>query len=184
VDIVNEVAITCIDNGMPVVCLLASDVGLTGYESPEEIEANAEACARVEALRRRAGEMMNLGDVASKTVPKMSLLAKAEHGGLVTTRTFIPTRVHEAIGVFGAVSVATACLLPGSVANDLCGLVAISGATTLQIEHPSGYFDITMSLEVNGDEVLVTSAALLRTARLLMKGVAYVPTTVWSGSDH
>jgi 4-oxalomesaconate tautomerase len=184
VDIVNGVPITCIDNGMPVACLLASDVGLTGYESPEAIEANTDVCARVEALRLRAGELMNLGDVRTKTVPKMSLLAKAEQGGLLTTRTFIPTRVHEAIGVFGAVSVATACLLPGSVANQLCGLVATSGETTLQVEHPTGYFDITMNLEVSGDDVQVTSAALLRTARLLMKGVVYVPSTVWSGNDH
>jgi len=184
VDVVNGVPITCIDNGMPVVCLLASDVGITGYEDPATIEANAEVCARVEAIRLVAGEMMNLGDVSAKTVPKMSLLAKAEHGGLVTTRTFIPTRVHEAIGVFGAVSVATACLLPGSVANDLCGLVSTSGETTLQVEHPTGYFDITMNLKVSGDEVQVTSAALLRTARLLMKGEVFVPRAVWSGDDH
>jgi 4-oxalomesaconate tautomerase len=169
---------------MPVVCLRASDVGLTGYEDPAVIEANAEVCARVEALRLEAGPMMNLGDVANKTVPKMSLLAKAERGGLLTTRTFIPKRVHEAIGVFGAVSVATACLLPGSVANDLCGLVTETGETTLQVEHPSGYFDITMKVRTSGADVEVTSAALLRTARLLMRGEVLVPHAVWSPHDH
>jgi 4-oxalomesaconate tautomerase len=184
VDVIDDIAVTCVDNGMPVVCLRASDVGLSGHEEPGVIEADKEACARVEALRLAAGVMMNLGDVTSKTVPKMSLLAKAEHGGLLTTRTFIPKRVHEAIGVFGAVSVATACLLPGSVANELCGLVSESGETTLQIEHPSGYFDVTMDIEVHGGDVHVVSAALLRTARLLMKGNVYVPRSVWSRDDH
>lgn len=184
VDVVDGVSLTCVDNGMPVVCLRASDVGLSGYEDPATIEANAEVCARVESLRLTAGAMMNLGDVTTKTVPKMSLLAKAEHGGLLTTRTFIPKRVHESIGVFGAVSVATACLLPGSVANDLCGLVSTSGETTLQIEHPSGYFDITMNIRTNGGDVEVTSAALLRTARLLMQGQVLVPCSVWSPDDH
>ncbi len=184
VDVINGIAVTCIDNGMPVVCLRASDVGLTGYEDPAAIEANAEVCARVETLRLAAGPLMNLGDVTTKTVPKMSLLAKAEHGGLLTTRTFIPKRVHEAIGVFGAVSVATACLLPGSVANDLCGLVTETGETTLQVEHPSGYFDITMKVRTSGADVEVTSAALLRTARLLMRGEVFVPHSVWSPHDH
>jgi 4-oxalomesaconate tautomerase len=183
-DVIDGVPVTCIDNGMPVVCLRASDVGLGGYEDPATIEANAEVCARVEALRLAAGAMMNLGDVTSKTVPKMSLLAKAEHGGLVTTRTFIPNRVHEAIGVFGAVSVATACLLPGSVANEVCGVVSVSGETTLQIEHPTGYFDVALNVEVNGSDVHVTSAALLRTARMLMQGSVYVPRSVWTSDDH
>ncbi len=184
VDLVDGVEITCVDNGMPVVCLRASDVGLTGYEDPAAIEANAAVCERVEELRLRAGELMNLGDVRAKTVPKMSLLAKAEHGGVLTTRTFIPQRVHEAIGVFGAVSVATASLLPGSVANDLCGLHVESGETTLQIEHPSGYFDITLDVVTDGGEVRVNSAALLRTARLLMRGQVFVPRAVWNRDDH
>ena len=112
-DVVEGVRVTCIDNGMPVVCLRASDVGVSGYEEPAAIEANAAVRAKVEAIRRAAGALMNLGDVAGQTVPKVSLLAPAQHGGAVSTRTFIPQRVHEAIGVFGAVSVATACLLPG-----------------------------------------------------------------------
>ena len=183
-DVVDGVAITCIDNGMPVVCLLASDVGLTGYEDPSAIEADLEACRLVESLRLKAGLMMNMGDVSSMTVPKMSLLAKPEHGGVVTTRTFIPKRVHEAIGVFGAVSVATACLVPGSVANEITGLHDVSGRTTLQIEHPTGYFDITMDVSTENDSLRVNSAALLRTARVLMRGVVYVPRAIWSTSDH
>jgi 4-oxalomesaconate tautomerase len=179
-DVVEGVKVTCIDNGMPVVCLRAEDVGLSGYEEPGEIEANASVCARVEKIRLAAGPMMNLGDVTNKTVPKVTLLAPAKDGGVVTTRTFIPKKVHEAIGVFGAVSVATACLLPGSVANDVADITPTAGAITLDVEHPTGYFGVTLELTTDEGAVRVTSAALLRTARLLMRGEVFVPRSTWT----
>jgi 4-oxalomesaconate tautomerase len=182
VDVVDGVRITCIDNGMPVVCLSAEELGLTGYEEPAEIEANAEVCQKVEQIRLQAGWLMNLGDVTSSTVPKMSLLAPAKSGGVVTTRTFIPRKIHEAIGVFGAVSVATACLIPGSVANEVAGITGTSSRMTLDIEHPTGYFSVSMDVSVNEGEVIVNSAALLRTARLLMRGDVFVPSSVLEGT--
>jgi 4-oxalomesaconate tautomerase len=181
VDVVEGVRATCVDNGMPVVCLKATDVGLSGYEDPARIEANEAARAVVEAVRLKAGTVMNLGDVTARTVPKVSLLAPARHGGAVSTRTFIPHRVHDAIGVFGALSVATACLIPGSVAAEVAVLPAAAGGTTdLDIEHPTGSF--TISLDVGGAEggaVTVRRAALVRTARLLMRGEILVPGSVW-----
>lgn len=180
-DTVEGFAVTCIDNGMPVVCVAASDLGLRGDETPSDIEANAEVCAVVERIRLAAGPRMNLGDVSSKTVPKVSLLARASDGGALTTRTFIPTRVHEAIGVFGAVSVATACLLPGSVANDIAEISPADGTYSLDIEHPTGYFTVDLDVEIVDGEVLVRRSALLRTARLLMRGEVLVPHTTWGG---
>lgn len=179
VDVVNGVRVTCIDNGMPVVCLNAADVGLSGTESPAEIEAMAEVKARIEDIRLAVGPMMNLGDVEKKTVPKMSLLSPPQHGGVVSTRTLIPIRVHDAIGVFGAVSVATACLVPGSVADGIAVLPAIDGSVNLDVEHPTGFFTVSMDVAVDGDEVLVRQAALMRTARLLMRGEIFVPGSVW-----
>jgi 4-oxalomesaconate tautomerase len=181
VDVIDGVSVTCIDNGMPVVCLRAADVGLTGYESPQDIEADAGVRAVVEAIRRKAGPMMNLGDVTDKTVPKMSLLSAPRDGGVVSTRTFIPRRVHDAIGVFGAVSVATACLVPGSVAADVAVLPDGdgNGIVELDVEHPTGFF--TISMELDADGVTVRRAALLRTARLLMRGEVLVPGAVWPG---
>lgn len=187
VDEIEGTRVTCVDNGMPVVCLKAADLGLTGYESPEDIEANDVVREKVEALRLAAGPLMQLGDVASSTVPKVSLLAPAQHGGVVTTRTFIPHRVHEAIGVFGAVSVATACLVPGSVAAEVAGLGPTKGLMDLEIEHPSGFFTVSMDVSVPDDgvpgvDVTVNRAALLRTARLLMRGQVFVPASIWSGT--
>lgn len=181
VDVIEGVRVTCVDNGMPVVCLRADDVGLTGYEEPSEIEANRAACDQVERIRLAAGVLMNLGDVNNQTVPKVSLLAPAKNGGVVSTRTFIPKRVHEAIGVFGAVSVATACLVPGSVANEVADLISSGGSVTLDVEHPSGYFSVSMDVSVVDGQVIVNSAALLRTARLLMRGDVFVPASVWTG---
>src|SRR6267378_104150 len=115
-DVIDGVEATLIDNGMPVVVMRASDLGKTGAESPAELEADQELKARVEAIRLEAGRRMNLGDVTRKTVPKMCLVSEPRNGGAICTRTFIPHVVHKAIGVFGAVSVATACVVPGSVA--------------------------------------------------------------------
>jgi len=181
VDVIEGMQVTCIDNGMPVVCLRAADLGLTGYEDPSELEADERVRGLVESVRLAAGPLMHLGDVASSTVPKMSLLAPAKSGGLVTTRTFIPHRVHEAIGVFGAVSVATACLVPGSVANDVAGIVDPAALHELEIEHPSGFFTVTIDVTLDDGVVTVHHAALLRTARLLMRGDVFVPGAVWEG---
>ena len=179
VDVVNGVEVTCIDNGMPVVCLNATDFGISGYETPAELEANQELRDKVEAIRLEVGERMNLGDVTNKTVPKMSLLSKAKDGGLINTRTFIPHRAHDAIGVLGAVSVATACMLKGSVAAKIAGLEEIADSLDIEVEHPTGFFTVQMEVDQTGGELKVTKSALLRTARLLMRGEIFVPKSAW-----
>ena len=118
-DTINNVEVTLIDNGMPVVVLCASDMGIDGTESREVLEQNQTLRARLEAIRLQAGPLMNLGDVTEKSVPKMSMVSAAQNGGAISTRTFIPHRCHASIGVLGAASVATACLLPGSPAHTL-----------------------------------------------------------------
>lgn len=180
VDVVEGIRVTCVDNGMPVVCLAASDFGLTGAESPAELEADAALKSRVEAIRLAAGPLMNLGDVTRATVPKMSLLSPPARGGAVSTRTFIPHRVHEAIGVLGAVSVATACVLPGSVAHEIAA--TREGPAEIVVEHPTGFFTVTIDAAVADGAVTVARSALLRTARLLMRGEVFVPASVWSGA--
>jgi 4-oxalomesaconate tautomerase len=175
---------TCIDNGMPVVVLRAADLGKTGYETPADLEADAALKAKVEAVRLAAGRAMNLGDVAKKTVPKMTLIAPPKHGGAVSTRTFIPHRVHEAIGVLGAVSVATACVLKGSVAEGIASLGGFkgSGPVQLEVEHPTGFFTVDMEIATVDGHLSVKRSALLRTARKLMEGQVFIPASVWRGA--
>ncbi len=174
-DDVNGVEVTCIDNGMPVILVAACSRGLSGYETPEELEAADELRARIEAIRLVMGPRMNLGDVRTKTVPKISIIAPPEKGGTVSTRTFIPHRVHEAIGVLGAVSVATALAIPGSVAEDVLDSALPLGSHQIDVEHPGGFFSVELEIERNERGIEVVRSALIRTARLLMDGRVYVP---------
>jgi 4-oxalomesaconate tautomerase len=179
IDVVDGVEVTCIDNGMPVVILRAADFGLNGDETPSQLEANAALVTRIEALRLALGPRMNLGDVLRKTVPKMCLVSPARRGGTLSTATFIPHRVHEAIGVLGAVSVATACAIPGTVASTVASPVT---GGLFDIEHPTGFFTVRAEVQVAaGGGVTVRSAALLRTARKLMQGEVFIPAAVWRG---
>ncbi|MGA7537951.1 MAG: 4-oxalomesaconate tautomerase [Steroidobacteraceae bacterium] len=180
IDRVDGVDVTCIDNGMPVVILAASDFGLSGAESPQALEADAALKTRIERIRLALGPRMKLDDVAKKTVPKMTLVSPARRGGALDTRTFIPHRVHEAIGVLGAVSVATACRVPGTVAQRIAACEARSGVQRLDIEHPSGFFTIEMDVTVDGERIRVNRSALLRTARKLLRGEVFVPSGTWS----
>jgi 4-oxalomesaconate tautomerase len=188
VDVVNDVELTCIDNGMPVVIIRASDVGKSGYEEPAELESDTGLKAILEAIRLAVGPRMNLGDVSNKTVPKMCLIAPPAKQGSVCTRNFIPHRVHDAIGVLGAVSVATACVLPGTVADGVAAVATVQDNKSnkvveveVAVEHPTGSFTVTMGLDHSSDQVAVTRSALLRTARKLFKGEVYVPRTIWAG---
>lgn len=169
VDVINGVRVTLIDNGMPCIVFKAEDVGVTGYETREELDANETLKARIEAIRLIAGPIMNLGDVTDKSVPKMMLVAPPRNGGAVTVRSFIPTRVHASIGVLGAVSVATACLLTGTPAAEV-SVIPDGQRKTLSVEHPTGETTCVMDLDDQGN---VISAAMLRTARKLMDGTIY-----------
>lgn len=169
VDMIAGVEVTLIDNGMPCVVLRAADLGVSGAENREDLEANAGLRAQLEAIRLLAGPMMNLGNVAQKTVPKMTMIAPPMQGGAINTRTFIPHRCHASIGVLGAVSVATACLLEGSVAAELADIP--EGATKgLKIEHPIGESTIVVDVDENGT---ITGTAVLRTARKLFDGEVF-----------
>jgi len=151
------------------VIMRAADLGITGEETREALDANAELKARLESIRLKAGPMMNLGDVTEKTVPKMTMVSAPRDGGVISTRTFIPHRCHASIGVLGAVSVATACALPGTPAASLAKLPE-GRSKIMPIEHPIGESTIVVELDDDGD---VDTAAVLLTARKLFDGVIF-----------
>lgn len=169
VDVIEGVRCTLIDNGMPCIVFKAEDVGATGYEDRDTLDAATDLKARIEAIRLAAGPLMNLGDVTEKSVPKMMLVAPPRNSGAVTVRSFIPHRAHATIGVLGAVSVATACLIPGSPAAEVAGIPE-GARKTLSVEHPTGEMSCLLETDESG---AVVSAALLRTARKLMDGVVF-----------
>ncbi|MBF7995447.1 4-oxalomesaconate tautomerase [Rahnella laticis] len=187
-DVFDGTEVTCIDNGMPVVLLRAADLGRSGYESREQLDADSELKARLESIRLQAGFKMNLGDVSQRTVPKMTLIAEPRNGGAISSRTFIPHRCHASIGVLGAVSVASACLIPGSVTEGLAHTPSgdIHGlASLISVEHPTGEFSVELQLNPakNGAQRLA-GCALLRTARLIFEGRVAIPASVWGGHQE
>lgn len=169
IDTIDGVVCTLIDNGMPCVVMAAGDVGITGHEDRDTLDGDEDMKARVEAIRLKAGPLMNLGDVTDKSVPKMMLVSAPHQGGAIAVRSLIPHRVHASIGVLGAVSVATACLIEGSPAAAVATVPA-GRDKTIGVEHPSGVTECIVTIDEAGNPV---EAGMLRTARKLMDGVVF-----------
>jgi 4-oxalomesaconate tautomerase len=167
VDVIDGVDCTLVDMGMPIVVMAAGEFGITGRESREELDADADLKARIEAIRLQAGPLMTLGDVTDKTVPKMTLVSAPQAGGAISTRSFIPRRCHATIGVFAAVSVATACILPEGPA---ARLAVLPEDGLFRVEHPTGAAEVMVDRDVDG---AVTAAGTIRTARKLFDGLVF-----------
>ncbi len=171
-DIINGFKVTMVDNGMPVVMIDARSLGLQGDESIEDLEANAELKKTIEALRLAVGPLMNLGDVKDKTVPKMTIVSPPKMGGILNTRSFIPHRVHDAVGVLAAASVATAANIPGSVGHDIAR-IPTGKRRMCEVEHPTGTMGVEVVLNDDPKVLVPDSTSIMRTARMLFSGTVY-----------
>ncbi len=160
--------VTLVDNGMPVVLLNAAEFGVAGTESPAELESRPELAARLERVRRAGGTLMGLGDVANQTVPKMFLLSAPTAGGAISTRAFIPHRVHTSVGVLMAASVAAGIRVPGAVGSDLAELPA--DGDPIGVEHPSGVFPAEVTVQQDADGAWHATSLSRRTARKIFDG--------------
>jgi 4-oxalomesaconate tautomerase len=172
IDVFDNIETTCIDNGMPIVIMRASDFGLIGDETKDQLEAKESLKTKIEKIRYLAGFKMNLGDVSEQTIPKMCLISPAKNGGAINTRMFIPHVVHEAIGVLAAVSVATACVLPNSVAKSIAK--KSKDSSLISVEHPSGEFTVNLDYSFLNKELLIRKSGVIRTSRLLSKGEVFI----------
>jgi 4-oxalomesaconate tautomerase len=168
VDTFAGVEVTCVHAGMPVLLVRAADLGVDGTEAPGALEDDDALRSTVEAIRLEAGPAMGLGDVRDTTVPKVTIVSPPRHGGTVTTRTFIPHRVHAAIGVLGAVSVAAGLIAPGTVASSFA-----SDDDGVRIEHPTGSFDVSVELDGSGPDTRLRTSSVVRTARKLADGLVW-----------
>jgi 4-oxalomesaconate tautomerase len=172
VDWIDGIACTLIDNGMPVIVMRASDFGRSGHEPRDVLDRDLPLKAAIERIRLAAGPMMNLGDVTSKVVPKIALVAEPRAGGHIATRSFIPHECHASIGVFAAVTVATAAVLPGTPAAAVARMPD-GRVKVLSVEHPTGEFSVRIEVDGLPDAPVVARAGLLRTARKLFDGTAF-----------
>lgn len=179
-DVIDGIDVTCMDVAMPVVIARARDFGLTGTETAAELDENRAFYARMEPIRRAAGVLMGMGDVAQSVTPKFALLSEPRNGGTVTARYFMPKNCHPTMAVTGAQCLASAVLTPGTVAEGLFTPPQGQPALVL-IEHPSGVMDVTVDYSTGAAGFQLHSAGLLRTARLLARGEVMVPASVWAG---
>ena len=179
IDTFDGVDVTCMDVAMPMVIAKAESFGLTGYESAEALNDNADFFAAMEAVRIKAGEAMGIKDVAHSVTPKFGLLAPARDGGTVATRYFMPWKTHPTMAVTGAQCLASCVLTPGTVAE---GVAARSNGrpATVTLEHASGQIDVLVDYDLTADGINLRSAGLVRTARLLARGEVMVPAKAWT----
>ncbi|RYG89439.1 4-oxalomesaconate tautomerase [Loktanella sp. IMCC34160] len=178
-DTFDGVEVTCMDVAMPMVIARAADFGLTGYETVEELDADRNFFARMEAVRLKAGAAMGMGDVSQSVTPKFGLLAPARDGGTISTRYFMPWTTHPSMAVTGSQCLASCALTPGTVADGLLDRPNQSPANVV-LEHASGTIEVLVDFEMN-EGFALSSAGLLRTARKLADGQIYVPASVWKG---
>lgn len=178
-DLIDGIEVSCVDAAVPMVLFKAADLGVTGWESKAELDANTELLARMEQIRRKASLLMGLGDATGKVIPKMALLAPAQFGGTLSSRYFVPHNCHGSHAVTGAICVASASVLNGSVASDLVTL-GDADRQPIRIEHPSGKIDVVLELDRQQTPVEIRRAGLVRTARKIMNGELYVPAEIWS----
>ncbi|OYO03486.1 4-oxalomesaconate tautomerase [Enemella evansiae] len=171
-DEIDGLTVTLIDNGMPAVIVAAGELGLTGHESHAELAADEALLNRIDSLRIKAGELMGMGDVTALSVPKTAIVAPPAGDGMISVRSFIPRQPHQAIGVFGAISVVTGVLLDGAVGHELAAAMP-SGGGLIAVEHPSGVLQVEVRVDSSGDSPRVLSGGAVSTARKIFDGTVF-----------
>ena len=176
-DVIDGIEVTCMDVAMPMMIARAEDFGLSGYETPEELDANRDFYARMEPIRIEAGRRMGMGDVSKSVTPKVGLLSKPRHGGTISARYFMPKNCHPSMAVTGSQCLASCALTPGTVADGLA-IPADGSPALILIEHPAGMIDVTVDYAVGPEGFQLRSAGLVRTARLIARGEVMVPSRI------
>ena len=182
-EVIDGIEVSCVDIAMPLVMMRAKDLGKTGYETAVELDADRVLMTRMEAIRRKAGVLMGMGDVSKNVVPKIALLAPPREGGTIPSRYFVPETCHKSHPVTGTVCIAAACTIPGTLAAQIAPLPTAPQGI-VKIEHPSGLILIDLDADLAHGKSDIRRAALIRTARRIFEGRVFVPAHVWPKSGH
>jgi 2-methylaconitate cis-trans-isomerase PrpF len=172
IDIFNEIEVTCLDISMPVVFARASDMGISGYETPQELDDNKELFKKLESIREEASQAMGLGSCKGNVIPKIAVISPSIKGGDINIRYFTPTTAHPAIAVSAGFCIAVGSYIKGTLLNEINNKGLKIGTHLVKIENPSGITEVGInfpSLDINEVEGMTT-----RTARLLFDGEVYV----------
>ena len=181
-DVIDGIEVSCVDVAMPTVFVRAEALGKTGHETAADLDADKAFMERLEALRRKAGVLMGMGDVSKGVTPKIALLAKPAQGGKIAVRYFVPDACHKALAVTGTVCLASASAIPGTIASRIATLPPAPQGI-VEIEHPSGKIAIDLNADFTEGKQELRRAALIRTARKIFEGRVLVPSSVWTGPD-
>ncbi|MDM0018998.1 4-oxalomesaconate tautomerase [Variovorax saccharolyticus] len=181
IDLIDGIEVTCIDAAMPLMIVRAADLGVTGAEKPAALDANAALLERLESLRLEAGRRMGLGDVSHSVIPKPVLVSAGTSRDSISSRYFTPRKCHASHAVTGAIGVASAFALPGTVAS---GIAREPGQHGLIVLHPAGQIDVQVELAGRAEAATVERAALVRTARKIMQGELHLPDYVFPRSEE
>jgi hypothetical protein len=161
------VTVTAIDAGVCAVIAEAAEFGVAGDESPQLLNARRGMLDRLESVRLRAALAMGLGDARGCVLPKVMLVSKSDRGD-IRSRYFVPDSCHPTHAVSGAICLATAATVCGTVVARL--LARPFRAGPIVIEHPAG----TMNIEISGaGGDLGLWAATRSTARKLFDGYVF-----------
>lgn len=166
---------SCIDAANPAVFVRATDLGMTGTELPQDLEQNTEFLARMESIRGAAADAMGIACMAS--VPKVAMvvapadaptlsgrLGTAEHD--IAVRMISVGQPHRAVPITGAVCLAVAARVAGSIPQQLC----TSQQGAIRIGHPSGTLLVEAEVANGPSGFRAEWGAVYRTARRLFEG--------------
>ncbi|WP_342450134.1 2-methylaconitate cis-trans isomerase PrpF [Thiorhodococcus minor] len=190
---VGKLDVSLVNAGNPTVFVRASDLGLSGREQPAEIDADADGLARFERIRAQAAVAMGLGDapeVVSRerpATPKLAFVApaaddRASSGVPIRSqdmdllaRILSMGRLHHAFPGTGAVALAVAAAMPGTLVNEMTPWAGQGGERRTRICHPSGLLEVGAEVTSDGNGWRAHQVIMRRTARRLMVGQVLVP---------
>ncbi len=178
IDVFENVEVSCVDAAIPMVIARAEQLGLTGYELPEEIDANRAFFEKLEQVRIAASHAMGLGDPTGSVVPKFCIVAVPRNGGTICARYMVPHTCHRTFPLVGSQCLAAACIQSGTVVDGLAG-VSDDPRQTVNIEHPVGTLATVIEFSGARAHPDIKGIGFVRTARALMEGRVFIPRSVW-----
>lgn len=175
--------VSLVDVSNAVVFVNAKDLEVDISLLPEQLEQVPELMQQLEEIRCLAAVKMGLAnspEEASAANPKVALIdtpsdftaldkqtyKKDSHH--ISVRMVSMQRIHKAITLTGAMCLASAIRLPGTIVNQLCKDIP---ADDILIANPSGVIPVNATLDENNT---VTNASVWRTQRRLMDGYVYL----------
>lgn len=192
VDGLGEIEVSLVDVANPMVFVRAKDLGLTGIETPAEIDGDPKILKTLESIRAKAAVMMGISQTeeeASEKSPAFPMVAfvsepqnyidfttgkeiKSTDVDFVSRLMFMQV-MHKTYAGTGTTCTGAAAKIPGTIVNE----VSRSKDMEVRIGHPAGVINIEVETAIENDQVYLKRAAFGRTARRIMDGYVYVPKT-------